>query len=148
MNFKDLAELYEELENTSSGNKIREILADFFKKVSPDEIATVAYLTLGKISAEYESAVLGLAEKTVLKAISTASGTESGKVKKLMQEEGDVGLVAEKLLQKKPITLIPLGKLTVKELFEKLHEIVSTSGTGSQDKKTNILVIFSIVILD
>ena len=140
MNFKKLAELYEELENTSSGNKIREVLAEFFKNVSPDEIATIAYLTLGKISAEYESAALGLAEKTILKAIGTAAGVESSRVKKLMQELGDAGLVAEQLLKKKPITLIPLGKLTVNELFEKLHLIVKTSGTGSQDKKTNILV--------
>ena len=140
MHFKELAQLYEELEQTSSGNKLREILSEFFKKVDKDEIAIVTYLTLGKISAEYESAVLGLAEKTVLKAIAVASGTESSKVKKLMQQEGDVGLVAEQLLKKKPITLIPLGKLTVKELFEKLHLIVETSGTGSQDKKTNILV--------
>ena len=140
MYFKQLAELYEELENTSSGNKLREILAEFFKKVDKDKIAIITYLTLGKISAEYESAVLGLAEKSVLKAISVASGTESTKAKKLMQELGDVGLVAEQLLKTKPITLIPLGKLTVQELFNKLHQIVNTSGTGSQEKKTNILV--------
>ena len=57
-----------------------------------------------------------------------------------MQETGDAGLTAEKLLQKKPQTLVPIGKLTVKELFEKLHKITNTTGTGSQEEKINILV--------
>ncbi|MBU0459582.1 MAG: ATP-dependent DNA ligase [Nanoarchaeota archaeon] len=140
MDFSKLVELYEELENTSSGNKLREILAEFFKQVPKEDLAVITYLTLGKISAEYESAVLGLADKTVLKAISVAGGVESSKVKKLMQEQGDAGLVAEIILKKKPTTLVPLGKLTVTELFQKLHQIVETSGTGSQEKKTNILV--------
>ncbi|HLC88793.1 MAG TPA: ATP-dependent DNA ligase [Candidatus Nanoarchaeia archaeon] len=140
MDFQQLVEVFEQLEQTSSGNKLREILAEFIKTVPTEELARVTYLTLGSISAEYDSAVLGLAEKSILKAIAIAGGAESSKVQKLMQQTGDVGLVAEQVLKKKPMTLVPLGKLTVQELFEKLHQIVETSGTGSQDKKTNILV--------
>ncbi len=117
MEFQRLAEVYEELEQTSSGNKMREILAEFFKKVPEEEIAHIAYLTLGKISADYDEVVLGLAEKSVLKAIAMAGGIDVTKAAKVMQETGDIGLTAEKLLQKKPQTLVPLGKLTVKELF-------------------------------
>ena len=140
MDFQQLAEKFEELEQTSSGNKLREILAEFLKTVPPEDLARVIYLTLGKISAGYDSADLGLAEKSILKAIAVAGGAENSKVQKLMQEKGDVGLVAEQVLKKKPTTLVPLGKLTVQELFEKLHHIVEVSGTGSQDKKANILV--------
>ncbi|MEK6970035.1 MAG: ATP-dependent DNA ligase [Nanoarchaeota archaeon] len=139
MDFQKLADLFEELEATASGNKMREILSLFFKKVPPDDMAMVAYLTLGRIASEYEDVVLGMAEMSVLKAISTASGIELSKVKKLMQETGDVGLTAEKMLQKKPQTLVPLGKLTVQELFQKLHKITTLTGTGSQEAKTNTL---------
>ena len=69
MDFQRLAELYQELEQTSSGNKMREILSDFFKKVPEEDIAVISYLTLGRIASEYEGVVLGLAEKTALKAI-------------------------------------------------------------------------------
>ena len=140
MDFQKLAELYEELEQTSSGNKMREILADFFKKVPEDNIAVISYLTLGQIASEYEGVVLGIAEKSALKAVAKAAGADELKVKKTMQETGDAGLTAEKLLQKKVQTLVPIGKLTVKELFEKLHKITKTSGTGSQEEKINILV--------
>ena len=66
MHFNKLAELYEELEETASGNKIREILADFFKEVSKDDIKVISYLTLGQIASDYQSVVLNLAEKMVL----------------------------------------------------------------------------------
>jgi DNA ligase 1 len=140
MEFQELVDLYEELEQTSSGNALREILAVFFKKVPQEDIKIVTYLTLGQLGAEYTSIVLGMAEKSVLKAITVAGGHESGQVKKIMQEVGDVGLTAEKVLQKKPRTLVPLGKLTIHELFDQLHKIALTSGTGSQEKKIAILV--------
>src|SRR3989338_9712717 len=98
MDFQELVETFEQLEQTSSGNKLREILAEFLKTVSPEDLARVTYLTLGKISAEYDSAVLGLAEKSILKAIAAAGGAESSKVQKLMQQTGDVCLVAEQVL--------------------------------------------------
>lgn len=139
MDFQKLVDVYEELEKTSSGNKMREILAEFLKKVPKEDIAIVSYLTLGQIASDYESVILGMAEKSVLKAITTAGAAESSKVKKAMQETGDVGLTAEKILQRKPRTLVPLGRLTIHELFDKLHKITQTTGTGSQDQKTNLL---------
>ena len=122
MNFKKLVEVYEELENTSSGNKMREVLAEFFKKVPNEDIAMVAYLTLGQIGSDYEKDnVLGMAEKSVLKAIITAGAVESSKVKKLMAETGDVGSVAEQIMKNKPFTLIPVGNLTA--LPVQVHKI-------------------------
>ena len=140
MDFQKLVDVYEELEKTSSGNAMREILSEFFKKVPSEEIAVISYLTLGRIASEYEGVVLGLAEKSVLKAVAKAAGVDEAKAKKTMQESGDAGLTAEKLLQKKPHTLVPLGALTVKELFEKLRKIAATSGAGSQEEKINIVV--------
>ncbi len=139
MEFQKLVEVYEELEKTSSGNAMREILANFFTKVPPEDIAIVSYLTLGKVSSDYEDVVLGLADKSVLKSIAIAGGTDIEKVKKVFLEKGDAGLAAEVVLHKKPQTLVPLGKLTLHEVFEKLHTIAESSGLGSQDAKTNIL---------
>ncbi len=140
MDFQMLVDLYQELENTSSGNKMREILSDFFKSVPEDDIRVISYLTLGQIASEYENVVLGMAEKSAIKAVAKAAGAEESKTARIMQETGDAGLTAEKLLQKKTQTLIPLGKLSVKEVFEKLHKITEASGTGSQEVKINILV--------
>ncbi len=140
MDFQKLVDVYEELEKTSSGNMMREILAEFLKKVPVEDLGVICYLFLGQITSEYEGVVLGMADKSVLKSIAAASGTDLSKVTKIMQETGDAGLTAEKVLQKKPQTLVPVGKLTIHELFEKLHKIAETSGSGSQDQKSNLLV--------
>ncbi|MFA6461085.1 MAG: ATP-dependent DNA ligase [Candidatus Woesearchaeota archaeon] len=139
MDFQKLADLYEQLEQTASGNTMREILANFFKTVPVEDIGMISYLTLGQIASDYENVVLGVAEKSVLKAVAVASSVDNSKVQKVMQETGDVGLTAEKILQKKPITLVPLGKLTVKELFNTLHKMGESEGSGSQDQKQNLL---------
>src|SRR3989344_3728665 len=107
MDFQKLVEVYAQLEQTASGNQMREILSNFFKTVPKDDIAIVSYLTVGQIASNYDEVVLGIADKSVLKSIVQASGAETSKVQKLMQETGDAGLVAEKVLQKKPRTLVP-----------------------------------------
>lgn len=140
MDFLTLANLFQELENTASGNTMRKILAEFLKKVPEDDIAVICYLCLGQIASEYEGEVLGMADKSVLKSIASAGGIDISKVQKIMKELGDAGLTAEKVLQHKPRTLVPVGKLTVHELFGKLHKIAQLSGTGSQDQRSNIIV--------
>jgi len=140
MDFEKLVDVYEELEKTPSGNKMREILSDFFKIVPVEEISIVSYLTLGQIASDFEGVVLGMAEKSILKAVGVASGMEAGKLQKILDETGDIGLTAEKALQKKPRTLVPVGKLTIHELFEKLHKMGGTEGIGSQEVKQNIIV--------
>ena len=140
MDFQKLVDVYEELEKVSSGNKMREILADFFKTVPKEDIAIVAYLTLGKFSSDYENAVLGFAERSILKAISSAAGVSSGKVRESNQKTGDAGLTAEIFLKHKPQTLVPVGKLTIHDLFDNLKKLADTSGTGSQDQKSIMLV--------
>ncbi len=140
MEFQKLVEILNELEKTSSGNAMREILAEFLVKVPVDDIAVVCYLILGQISSEYEAVVLGIADKSVLKSVAIAAGVELGKAQKIMQETGDVGLTAERVLQKKTQTLIPVGKLTLHELFDKLHKIAALTGTGSQEAKSNMLI--------
>jgi DNA ligase 1 len=139
MDFIKLVEVYEKLESISSGNEMREVLAKFFKQVPTDDIAMLSYLTLGKLGADFESHVLGLAEKSVLKSIALAGGTGLDTVKKVLRETGDAGLAAQKVLKTKPQTLVPLGKLTVHELFEKLKLISQTAGMGSIETKTKTI---------
>ena len=58
MDFDTLAQLYEELEKTSSGNAMREILSEFFKNVPQEDIGIVAYLTLGKIASDFDDVLI------------------------------------------------------------------------------------------
>ena len=133
MLFRELALAYEELERTSSGNELRRILAGLFKKVSKSEIDKVAYLTLGRIASDYADINLGMAEKMVLRAVAEAAGTEQSEVTRLYKKLGDIGLAAEELVGRKR------KELSVTEVFDTLHKIAESSGTGSQERKVSLL---------
>ncbi len=133
MRFAELAEAYEELENTSSGNELRRILSGLFKKTSKREIDKVAYLTLGRIASDFSDVNLGMAEKMVLRAVALASNTEQSTVSLLYKKKGDIGLVAEELVGRKR------KQLSVTEVFGTLHKIAESSGSGSQEDKVKLL---------
>jgi DNA ligase-1 len=133
MLFRELALVYEELERTSSGNELRRILSGLFKKVSKSEIDKAAYLTLGRIANDYADINLGMAEKMVLRAVAEAAGAEQSEVTRIYKKLGDIGLVAEELVGRKR------KELTVTEVFETLHKIAESSGTGSQEDKVSLL---------
>ncbi len=143
MQFSKLSSLYTKLESTASGNELRQILADFFKEVSitnQKELPIITQLSLGKISPDYISAVLGIAEKLMLKAIAKAANKSNREVNTLMQKLGDAGLVAEKVLKTKAMTLVPTGSLDTTELYNTLHKIKEIQGTKSQDIKEKLLI--------
>ncbi len=133
MLFAKLANVFQELEKITSGNAMRKILSDFFKKTPKSEIEQVVYLTTGRIATEYDDVNLGMADKMVLRAIALASGSTDEETKKAFKQKGDVGIVAEALCGRKR------KDLSVKEVFDGLHKIAQSSGTGSQDTKTKIL---------
>ncbi len=131
--FSKLADIFSQLEVVTSGNKLREILSQFFKRVPKQDIDLVAYLTIGKIDAEYKKTDLGLANKMIIRALAKASNKDIDKIKNLSRKLGDLGLVAEKIINKK-------GNLTIKQVIETLRKISTTSGKGSQEAKINLLI--------
>lgn len=133
MKFSNLVQIFEQLEQISSGNKMREILSNFFKKIPKDDIDSVAYLTIGKIDAEYKKTDLGLADKMVIRALVKASSKKPEEIKNISRKLGDLGLVAEKIINNK-------GSLSVKQVIETLRKISTTKGTGSQEKKIDLLI--------
>lgn len=133
MLFRDVVGVFEQLEATASGNKMREILSSFFKKVPKDDIDKVAYLTLGSISSAYESINMGMADKMFIRSIAKATGIDEETIQRDFKKAGDLGAVAAQEIKGKG------GKLTIAELFSQLHKIAATTGTGSQEAKIAIL---------
>ena len=133
--FKILAELFEKIEKTSSNLKMIDILADFLKKVSPEEAKVTAYLLQGKIGPDYEGLELGLAEKLVIKSLSLGLGEDIKKIEAIYKDIGDLGLVAEKLVKNKK------ENLTILDVFQELKKIATSQGKGSQERKIEILAI-------
>lgn len=147
MLFKRLAEYFSQLEATSLRNKMTEILALLFKEANSTEIGKLSYLLQGRVASLYEAVEFGVADKMIIRAIAKGLNIENVKVTKEFKKEGDLGKTVEKLKNKisniKYIHSTNSGqannKLNIASVYEILYKIATSSGTGSQDVKINLL---------
>lgn len=127
MRFAKLAEYLEKLEGTSGRLAMTEILAQLYKEADADEIREVVYLCQGKLGPAYKSPDFGVADKMMLKALGE-------KATELFKKYGDLGLVAQELNNESGSR-----NYGVKQVYEKLWEIAEVGGTGSQEKKQQLI---------
>lgn len=131
MLFREFSKFLEKLENTSSRLEITGILTELFDTTSRDEIKNVVYLSLGVLAPNYEGVLLNLAEKMVARSISQAYDVDQSSVDQTYKKEGDLGIVAQLLVNDKHKD----GNLTVNNVFDLLIKIAEDSGEGSQERK-------------
>ena len=73
MDFAKLAQTCEELERTSSRLTLIELVTQLFRSIEqPEEIQQVCYLMQGRVAPFYEALEMGMADKSVSKAIAQA----------------------------------------------------------------------------
>ncbi len=145
MDFRELAERMQAIEATASRLEMASLLADTFTAADPHEEAPLAYMLLGTLAPEAEGIEVGLADRMVEELIQDRTGTAEPELEDLMAEEGDLGLVAERLWGDRSggqMALDAFGEapqqdpLTVQEVHQRLTAIATLEGTGSQEKKT------------
>jgi DNA ligase-1 len=131
--FKDLARVFERLEQTSSNTMMIETLARFLPKLSPQEARMTAYLLSGKVGPSFSAPEFGMAEKMIVRAITQAFDVPATRVASMAAKLGDLGAVAESLNARRG------AGLTIGDVFGLLTQIATTSGTGSQQGKIDQL---------
>ena len=135
MEFARLAHSFEKLEKTSSRLALIAILAELFRSIdSPDDIAKVCYLVQGRVAPFFEALEIGMAEKTVARAIAYHSTPEH--VFTLYATLGDLGLVAEQA--SKEAGIVP-QVLHIDDVFQGLKTIAQTAGKGTVEKRIALL---------
>ena len=138
MEFADLARTFEELERTSSRLSLIELVTRLFRSIEqPEEIQQVCYLMQGRVAPFYEALEMGMAEKSVAKAIALASHSTPEQVEALYAQLGDLGLVAEQVRNEEKDAP---SALSIDEVFEELRAIAHTSGKGAVESKSARLV--------
>ncbi len=139
MKYSKLAELYEDLDSTSSQLEKTKILADFFKKLKTDELQEVVILVRGKVFPDYDSRVLGMASRLAIKAISKTTGTSPEKVEKKWKEIGDLGEVAQKLTKSKKQSTLFKEELTINKVLKNFRTLADLEGAGTVNKKISLV---------
>lgn len=114
MEFATLARYFEKLEKTSSRLALIATLAELLRSIErPDEIEKVCYLVQGRIAPFFVALEMGMAEKTVARAIAIAYKITQENVLAFFSTLGDMGLVAEQFSKESGITSSVLSVVDV-----------------------------------
>jgi DNA ligase 1 len=144
MQFSTLAGVYEEMTHTSSRTELTNLLVKILKKTPSDEIGKVANMTQGKLYPDFLGIEIGMAEKTVAKAIEKAYGSDEKEVRDLLRSTGDLGDVTAKLCENRSQQSFVTENLTLDKVFTTFDEIARTSGQGSSEVRLGKLVMLLI----
>lgn len=154
MKFIKLAQLFSNLESTTKRLEMIDFLAEFFKEIKETkdfgDLDKIVYLLQGQLVSNIKQfPKMGIAEKTIIEAISVHSGINKEKIKEVLIKKGDIGATAELLFsrKKKQTSLADFGKiegsekesLEISDLYSTLEKIALTEGSGSHDTKLGIL---------
>lgn len=134
MNFNEVAEYFESIEQTSSRLGMTELCAELLSKVTPQEARIICDLSLGQLHPPYIGTQFNVAEKNLIKVIAHLIKETQEEVTKLLKKEGDLGLLLEH------------GKwqthdeLSVLQVYKELCAIEEIGGTGSQEEKNQMII--------
>lgn len=130
-----LAETYQKLEATTLKLEKARILAEFLEKAPADELDKVCYLALGRVFPGWSESELGIASLLMVKTLAKTYGAPPQKIEDDWKKTGDLGLVAEKLAEKKKQTALFKKQLGMAQVFGNLQKLPALEGAGSQEKK-------------
>jgi DNA ligase 1 len=154
MKFLKFAQFLNQLEKTSSRLNMTRQLAELFQELSQEEISPASYLMQGELVPKFKSLEFNLSTKLTIEALAVLmtelEGTSAdqlpkanlfnekdlsllkNQVEKKYKKSGDLGLVAEAILD--AATYEP-SKLAINQVYERLVEIAQEGGEGSQQRK-------------
>jgi DNA ligase-1 len=139
MDYKKLAELYENLEKTSKRLEKTYILANFLKNCPKNDLKDVVYLVQGRIFPAWDERTMGVSSKLVIRAIAKSSGESIDKVENMFGKLGDLGLVAANLLTNKKQKTLFSETLTLKIVIDTIRGLCEMEGQGTMDKKVSMV---------
>lgn len=134
-----LTDTMSEIEKVSKRLEMIEILSNYLYTVmelTPEDVLPSIYLCLNKLAPDYEGIETGVGEGMILKALAGATGRAVKEIKRDVEKQGDLGLVAESSRSKQRMLFQP-KRLTVRDVFDRLREVAAMSGKDSGEKKTN-----------
>ena len=139
MQYLKLVDVYQQLEQTTKRLEKTAIIAEFLTTVSEKELATVINLLQGYVFPQWDDRNSGLSSRLMLKAIAKATGSNIDTIEKSWNKEGDLGIVAKKLITKKKQTTLFSVDLTIKKVVANVQKLATLEGTGTVDRKVSLV---------
>jgi len=139
MYYSKLVAVYKKLEATSKRLAQTQIISEFLKDLSLDELGITILLLEGRIFPRWDDREIGMASKMMLKAISVASGEDKNRIMSEWKKTGDLGTVSFNLIKNKKQVTLASHDLTLNKIIKNLRSLAIMEGLGSVDKKVSLV---------
>ena len=139
MDYSRLVETYSKLESTSKRLEKTYIISELLLNTPNKNLEQVVYLLQGRVFPKWDERKIGIGSRLILKSISLSTGVSIDKIEKEWARVGDLGIVAENLLNKKKQTTLFSKKLTIEKIFQNLRNLSELEGPGTVSKKVNLV---------
>jgi DNA ligase-1 len=140
--FKELAELCDRLEATSKRGEMVELVAEFLRKLQPQEVGPAVSMLLGRAFPKWSQRTLDVSWATLWGLIKRLTGVKPEEFEAAFRKTGDMGastaMVFEPRKVRRQATLVekPLTLLEVRRSFEGVAE---AKGYGAKERKERLL---------
>lgn len=134
MRFKELAQIFSEIEGTASRIGMTKLLAALFEKATPHETSIICYLSLGELYPPYKESQFNIAEKLMVPVLAKLLDLKEETIHKKEKMVGDLGTVVSEGSWKERD-----GALGIGEVYDELVAIQKIAGMGSQEEKGKAL---------
>lgn len=139
MKYRDLVAHFKDIEATTKRLEMTQHLVALLGDVPTKSLDKVVYMMQGALRPDFEGVELGMAEKSVVKAVAEVTGHTEKEVTALWKREGDLGSAAAKAIESKRQRTLHAEALTVDRVYDRLTAIARATGEGSQEQKRNLL---------
>jgi DNA ligase 1 len=137
--FLGLAETLERVRGTRSKNEKVALLAGFLKGLSPRDAGVAARIASGRSSERGSKDEAQVGYSTLLDVIGEVTGATESDVSKIYLKHGDLGEVAEELLEEKKEQALFHEELTLAAVDDAFAKLRAAKGQGSAAAKRAIV---------
>jgi DNA ligase-1 len=140
--FKALAGLCEKLEATRKRLVMIDAVADFLKKLEPEEVEPAVSMILGRPFPKWSPETLDVSWATLSGMVERITSVDWTVFNRAFDQTGDVGAavkdVFERAKTRRQVSLFE-RPLTILEARRSFEAVAETSGSGSRDKKERLV---------
>lgn len=139
MQYKELVDVYEDLEKTTKRLEKTKIISDFLERCPANELREIIYLIQGRVFPAWDERDTGMSSMLVIKVLTEVTGLSKQKIEVVWRKKGDLGLVAEEIISKNKQSKLTSITLTVQHVFENIRKLAEMTGAGTVKRKVHLV---------
>ncbi|MEM2103369.1 MAG: ATP-dependent DNA ligase [Candidatus Bathyarchaeia archaeon] len=141
--FKDLADLCETLEGLRKRVSMVKIVANFLKRLEPDEVEPAVSMILGRAFPKHSCQTLETNWATLSEIVKRVTGADWTTFITAFSKTGDIGSAVKEVFENRRIvrqtSLLPEKALTITEVRQCFETIANIAGYGSKEKRERLI---------